>query len=174
MNAYTTYTKSTNAHSEQVPMHTEVEGPACLWITLSDALKSNWIHHSSTFPHIYFWFHLYKNQGPEIESLPPYSSTLLIKWCTYDRKGMGSKILLILNWGLLWLSNFSLCPIALPFLTWVSEVFSLEIHIFYPPSFLYAKSAWPQSIVLPEACYTVGGQQQPQNILHKLNETWRK
>lgn len=29
MNAYTTYTKSTNARSEQVPMHT-VEEPACL------------------------------------------------------------------------------------------------------------------------------------------------
>lgn len=50
-------------------------------------------------------------------------------------------------------------------------IFSLETHIFRPLSLLFAKSPWPESTALHEAPYTVGGQQQSQNILQRLNET---
>jgi len=53
-------------------------------------------------------------------------------------------------------------------------IFSLEIQIFHPPSLLFVKFAWPESIALAETLYTVGGQQQPRNILQSLNKTWRK
>lgn len=80
MNAYGTHTKSTNGPSEQVPMHTEVEGTACLWTTLSDALKSNWIHPSHRFsPYLFLVPLTQKANFLWQESLPPYFSTLLVK-----------------------------------------------------------------------------------------------
>lgn len=75
---------------------------------------------------------------------------------------------------LLELPCFSVCSTTLAFwyqsLTYTSSLLK-PTHFTHLLS-LFAVSAWPESTVLHEAPYTVGGQQQPQNILQRLNETW--
>lgn len=80
MNANGTYTESSDGPSEQVPMDTEVEGPACLRTTLSDTLKSNWIHQSRHFsPYLFSAPLIQKAKFLWQGCLPPCFSTLLVK-----------------------------------------------------------------------------------------------
>lgn len=182
MNAYGTYTKSTNGPSEQIPMHTEVEGPACLWTTLSDALKSNGIHQSCHFSPYLFLVPLIEG-GKFLwqESLPPYFSTItcqITHRLHYGRRKWAVRA--FQTWTrdiqtLLGLPNFSVQPIVLAF--WhesLAYMSSLLKPTYFTHLLSFLLSAWAESTALPETPYTVGGQQQPQNTLQTLNKIGRK
>lgn len=177
-NTYSTHTKISKRPWEQVPMHT-VEQPALLWTALSHILKSYWMHQSH---HTIFisGSTCTKRQGVFLAGDSPCLLFHIACQITagftvaegngqWDPSKSGQD-----KQTLLELPSFSVSSTTLAFwhqpLTYTSSLLK-PTHFTHLLS-LFALSAWPESTELHEAPYTVGGQQQPLNILQRLNETW--